>query len=355
MYGIDKTTINNIKIKSVDLDQLKKNDTNVSIELASNDIGLETIEANTGEDLCIKKLEILDNIYFNVLNVGFLTNKQMRNYYATIQINLRSLTDDNTTPFHVSHYLHSIDKLKDHLMDRYGLEVDFSEACFKELEINVTNKMDFDFTDYEYMLNIMLKLAPGFYKSKSLRYEGNQFTGITFSNKKLYGKIYDKTKQLKDEFNIIKDGQYMRVEYRLIGNRKIEEVFKTSSINKISDQDILAYLKNQIYKDLIKPIEAHIKASEKHLIKVFNDYKDEGKHSFIRSFVCSSYSLKDDNNVPYLFDTTQLETIIKSHSEKNFKRNIRSVEAEFNKRKYTYNNFKKLAEFKTKFYINFEE
>lgn len=355
MYGIDKTTINNIKIKSVDLDQLRKNDTNVFLELATDEIGEETIDASTGETLFIKRLEILDNIYFNVLRVGFTPNGQSRNYYVTIQINLRSLTDDNTTPFHISHYLHSIDKLKDHLQNRYGLEVDFSEACFKELEINVTQKMDYDFINYEYMLSIMMKLCPGSYKSKSLRYEDNQFTGITFSNKKVYGKIYDKSKQLKDEFNIIKDGQYMRVEYRLIGNRKIEEVFKTSNIDAITDSDIKSYLKKQIYKDLIKSLEAHIKASENHLNKVFNDYKDKGCHGFIRTFVCSSYSLKDDNNVPYLFDTTQLETIIRSHSEKNYSRNIRSVEAEFNKRKYTYDNFKKLAEFKSKFYLNIEE
>lgn len=355
MYGIDKTTINNIKIKSVDLELLKKNDTNVFLELATDEIGEETIDASTGETLFIKRLEILDNIYFNVLRVGFTPNGQSRNYYVTIQINLRSLTDDNTTPFHISHYLHSIDKLKDHLQDLYGLEVDFSEARFKELEINVTQKMNYDFIDYEYMLSIMMKLCPGSYKSKSLRYENNQFTGITFSNKKVYGKIYDKSKQLKDEFNIIKDGQYMRVEYRLIGNRKIEEVFKTSSINSISDSDILDYLKNQIYKDLIKPLEAHITKSEKHLIKVFNDYKESGRHGFIRTFVCSSYSLESDNNVLLLFDTIQLETIIKSHSEKNFKRNIRSVEAEFKKRKHTYNNFKKLTEFKSKFYLNIEE
>lgn len=166
-----------------------------------------------------------------------------------------------------------LERIKKYLENRYGLYMDFDNCYFGDIEINVTAVMDRQFIEYEYLLNNMAYLVPKSYKVAPFMDNNRNYNQYEFFNGSVSAKIYDKTKQLREKFKISLDKQYMRIEYTLHSPTKVETSLGSKYVKDITDKAIIDYLHKMINRDLIAPIEKHIKDSNKKLLKMAKEVK----------------------------------------------------------------------------------
>lgn len=347
--GIDKTKIKGFTVELIDIEKLTSND-NVIFQEKLPGIAVEDIQ---GEMRSINYLKIKDGHIFNTLAIGSKLNKGVPNSYSHIDIHISELTDNNLKPLKVSEYINLLERLKGYLQSRYGLYINLEKAKFEELEINVTAKMDKEFIEYEYLLEQMVYLVPKVYEISPYIGKDRTLKQYEFFNGSTEAKVYDKTRQLQEKFKISLDKQYMRIEYTLHKPKKIQSCLGTEYIYQMTDQAITDYLKKQINKDLIKPIEKHIKEGDKQILQMAIEEKELDSRKWAKSFVNKAIAERLDKRtgkLPLVIDQEQLKKAIKKVSNKsNYSRNLARLEAEFNRHPFMKNNIEKLQEIKEKF------
>lgn len=357
MYGLDKTKINNVFIKHIDVDKLLSNDNVTFIKAKPNSKKSTLIptDKDASELISIEYIAIKDNDVFDVFRLGHKDNEGFIVPYCKIELTVHDKTDNNLIPLSISDYKNRLMRIGRYLKNRYGLTVSFKNVIFSMMEINITQQMNYKFDDYYHILTLMQELASkDYHKSKpNYKNKDNFFTGLTLSNNSTEIKIYDKTKQLYNEYKVIVDDRYMRIEYKLKDAQRIARAFGTNKLHEITDQQILEFLQQHIQIDLIDPIEKkHIPMSNKQLEKLFKTIKKNNKHKFIPIFVATAHGELCDNkkcsSLPLLFDIEQLITIVSSYDTKHKKRNIKLIKDNSNIVKF-HNNFDKLEEIKLKF------
>lgn len=347
-YGIDKTKIKDFEIDLIDIDKLKSN----NVILKEDKIGISVVDIN-GNDRNISYLKITDGHIFNSLTIGVKMNRGIPNPYKFIEIHISETNDNNLKPLSICEYRNLLERLKLYLEDRYGIYVNFNNARFEDLEINVTAKMDRQFIEYEYLLDTMVYLVPKSYELRPYIGTDRTIKQYEFFNQSVKAKVYDKTRQLDEKFKISLENQYMRIEYKLCKPRKIRDSLNTEYINKINDEDIKIWLKKQIYKDLIKPIEKHIQESNKILIKMAKLEKEKDLKKWTRNFISEAIATKLDirnGKLSLVIDIDQVIEAIKVVSSKsNCSRNIKRLQVDFDRYPYLRFNLSKLQEIKFKF------
>lgn len=354
--GIDKTVIKGFKVLALNKDKLLSHAYN-NVVLQTADYGIIVPSITADEEEHITYLKITDGHLFKYLVMGVKQNKGILNPYYQLHITISDLTDNNLYPLNVTEYINMLNRIKDYLLDIYGLEVDFTEAYYDEIELNKTATLDGEFKDYNYILNLMGLLVPKRYKNRAYYTDNlNILKQVEFSNTAIKGKIYDKTRQLQEKFKIVLDKNYMRIEYTLHGSKKIETVLGTRNINKINDEAIRSFLDTQIEKDLITPLKNHIAEGTNKLILMANTIKARTPKNWISTFLDKSLNasiLYKSNagtlKVPLLVDTLQLKETIATVSGTNASRNVRTAEKKFNSFTAYGSNIKKFSEIIDKF------
>ena len=306
---------------------------------------------NEAEYRNIGFLKITDDSLFKLLRLGVANNKKGHLYYASLEITINDKEAKNLIPMTIKEFLLKIDLIKQHLKNQYGLYIDFTNAYFDELEVNKTAIMDRSFIEYDYLLTNIGYLIKGRYTIATHR-EHEQLKQLEFYNKSIKGKVYDKSRQLQEQFKLTLDKQYMRIEYCFKDNAKIINTFATRSIYKLTDEDIESFLNKQIYKELVKPLKEYIKASNKQLLSMAKQIKKEDKRKWISLFISQAIAERTNKNngsLSLVIDIEQLKAVIKQLSPVNYAKSMKRLESTFNKYPYLHDNFIKLDEITNKF------
>ncbi len=348
--GIDKTKIKGFTVELIDIEKLISND-NVIFQEKLPGIAVEDIK---GEIRSINYLKIKDGHIFNTLAIGSKLNKGVPNSYSHIDIHISELTDNNLKPLKVSEYINLLERLKGYLESRYGLYINLEKAKFEELEINVTAKMDKEFIEYEYLLEQMIYLVPKVYEISPYIGKDRTLKQYEFFNGSTEAKVYDKTRQLQEKFKISLDKQYMRIEYTLHKPKKIQSCLGTEYVYQMTDQAIIDYLKKQINKDLIKPIEKHIKEGDKQLLQMAIESKETDSRKWAKSFTGIALAERLDKRngkLPLVIDLEQVKKAIKkvSTNKSNCNKTLARLQTEFDRYPFINDNLEKLQEIKDKF------
>lgn len=347
--GIDKTKIKGFTVELIDIEKLVSNDNIIFVEEYP---GIP-VEDTQGQIRSIKHLKIKDGHIFNTFAIGTRLNKGVPNNYYDIDIHIAELTDNNLKPLKIAEYINLLERLKSYLKDRYGIYINLEKAKFDEIEINITALMDREFIEYEYLLEQMVYLVPKVYEISPYIGRDRTLKQYEFFNGSVGAKVYDKTRQLQEKFKISYEEQYMRIEYTLKSYKKVRASLGTEYIYQMTDQAIIDYLKKQINKDLIKPIEKHIKDGDKQLLKMAMNEKEADSRKWAKSFTGMALSERLDKRngkLPLVIDLEQIKKAIKKVSNKsNFSRNLARLQAEFDRHPFINNNLEKLQEIKDKF------
>ncbi len=290
MIGIDKTTINNIGIISIDFKKLKSCD-NVIWSKEGATISLQTNIPGQYQE--VSYIKITDEHVFNTFNFGIKLNGGRMVTYCLIELHIRSLRGDNMNPLSMEAYKRMLQEVKQYISERYGIRLNFDDIGFKEIEINCTFKLDRDFKEYEYLLDRFLETAPKRYKDRARFTDNyNNIKEIVFFNKSAKLKVYDKKKQLHDVYKIKINDNLMRIEYTFNRSQKVEDVFGSNKVGLLTDEAVKEYIKEAIDKDLIKPLLNHVEEGNKELLKIAKKYQKLYPRGWGKRFIDDVRTLK---------------------------------------------------------------
>lgn len=353
MFGIDKTVLRNWDIESIDFDKLRKNGTKIIIQ--TEGYTTPVINSKTGEVEQIAYLKIKDGFMFNVLQFGVKVTggKQIIYGFLDLHINGEEGAGHNVKPLKTEEYHRLIREIEKYLSSEYGVNINLKTAKFEKVELNKTIKLDKSFQEYRHILNLICLLAPKTYKKKDIiRDNQNNVKGIKLWNKSLNCKIYDKTKQVKAVYKIEIEEDFMRIEYTLETPKKVDSVFVGSNIFELSDEEIEKYLKDSIEKDLIKPLEKHIKQGDKELKKIAKLEKEKDSKKWTRFFLLKAVSMNNENDVPIVVSKEQIESVLEKNISRkdSYKRTMKKLEVDFKDYKHLYGNIEKIEEIKSKIF-----
>lgn len=356
--GIDKTVIKGFKLNYMDKEKLL-NHAYKNVILQTSEYGI-IVSTSEKEEERISYLKITDGHLFKYLMLGVKQNRGVLNPYYHLEITISELTDNNLIPLNTTEYINMLNRIKDYLLDIYGLDIDFSNAYYDLIELNKTAVMDKPFKEYDYLLNLMGKLVPKRYKDRVYHTdELNILKQVEFYNGSMKGKIYDKTRQLLERFKIVLDKNYMRIEYTLNGSKKIETALGERTINKITDEAIKNFLNEQIERDLIEPLEKHIIEGSKKLITIATALRKKNRNNWVSSLIDKSLNANllytspaGELKVPLLVDTLQIKEAIKKVSGSNAYRNIKTAEKNYNSFSNSGFNIDNFKEIKNKFLLH---
>ena len=142
-----------------------------------------------------------------------------------------------------------------------------------------------------------------------------------YSNKSVQAKIYDKTKQLKEVHEIDINKQYMRIEYTLNKPNKIRACIKNEYVYKINDEDIKSWIKEQIFKDLIKPIQKHMQKANNILIDIVKEEISIDCRKWTRNFLNRAMAVKEKLTNGKLHVVTDIKQVMDTIEKLTYKSN----------------------------------
>lgn len=349
--GIDKTKVKSFRIVKVDEAKLISNN---NVIHKTDDIAVvEVSRVESNEYFEYSYLKITDGKIFNSLVMGNKINNGIANPYSFIEIHVSDESNGNLKPLTVHEYHNLIETLKEYIKEQYGLYLDFTEAKFEEIEINITAEMDRQFVEYEFLLQQMVHLVPKTYNYSSYVGKKRIVKQFEFFNKSVQAKIYDKTSQLKDKYKIHIDKQYMRIEYNLCKPKKIKDCLGSEYIYQLNDNAMHKWITNQIMKDIVRPIEEHIKGADKQLLIMAKQEKQIDSRKWTKIFFNKAMAKKcivKTGKLSLVTDLKQIiSTICKLISKSNISRTIQRLNVLENEYMFAKDNFMKLAEIKSKF------
>lgn len=302
-------------------------------------------------DQHINHIHINDNTIFNRLTIGTYKADRGIGLFCLLDISKMGVDDCNLVPYTLEGFRTYTDKCIAYIEERYGIVLNNNSYKGEVMEINMTISLEDKFNEYGYLLELMAKLSPSKKRYKTELYydKANEITGIKLKNGSMQKKIYDKKKQLntEKEIKVIINQEYMRIEDTLLHQNKINDVFGTYNLSEITDTAVKNYLIKSINEDLIIPLEKHISASTKLLLKLAKEEKKINNKKWIQSFIISALTMKI-KDVPLLIDKQQILDTIKAMDNKNYKRSIKRAEADLNKLNGYVGNIDKLNEIKFK-------
>lgn len=346
MFGVDRHTIGGVKISTVDLKKLLANE-KVKVYKDGETIVLK--DTKTYEELIFSTLVINDNEYFKSLVIGCKINEGFKVEYVHLDVFVSEPNVCNLVPLNEKELLDKHERLKEYIWNEYGILIKYEDAHYNFLEINNTVELEYDSLEYQKVLKLMSIIAPKRYKSRNLwTDENNEVRGVFLENNSMKIKIYNKSKQLEEEYKITLAKTYLRVEIVLKDSRKIKEVFGTTLIKEITEQKMIEYYLKTVNADIFEKIDKYIKSCDKELKKVAKEEQEKDMRKWTRSFLLRACSNELDRDLELVFDIEQCLEIIKKKTGKNYKRTLRRLEKDIAEKEHKKNNLVRYNEIKTK-------
>lgn len=346
LFGVDRHTLAGLKISTVDLEKLLSNK-NVKVYKEGETITLR--DTKTGEELEFATILVKDNKYFKNLVVGCKVNEGFKVEYVHLDVFVSSPDSCNLIPLNQEKLVEKHLELQSYILEEYGIGLKFGQAHYSFLEMNRTVELIEDAELYREVLKLMGLIAPKKYKSKNFwTDENNQIRGVFLENNSVKIKVYNKTKQLLEEYHIILANTYLRIEIVLKDTRKIKEVFNTTLVSEISLSDMEKYYVDTINQDIFKKIDKYIKDCNRELKKVAKEEQDKDMRKWTRSFLLRACGNRINNDLDLVFDIEQVLEIIKKKTGKNYKRTLKRLEKDIEEKSYKQKNLERYSEIKSK-------
>lgn len=346
MFGVDRHTIGGVKISTVDLKKLLANE-KVKIYRDGETTFLK--DSKTYEELVFSTLVVNDNEYFKSLVIGCKINEGFKVDYVHLDIFISEPNSCNLVPLNEKELLDKHARLKEYIWNEYGILIKYEDAHYNFLEINNTVELEYDSLEYRKVLKLMSIIAPKRYKSRNLwTDENNEVRGVFLENNSMKIKIYNKSKQLHEEYKITLAKTYLRVEIVLKDSRKIKEVFGTTLVKEITEQKMIEYYLKTVNADIFEKIDKYIKSCDKELKKVAKEEQEKDMRKWTRSFLLRACSNELDTDLELVFDIEQCLEIIKKKTGKNYKRTLKRLEKDMLEKEHKKNNLARYNEIKAK-------
>ena len=224
----------------------------------------------------------------------------------------------NLICYTVDEYFDYLLEVKDHLLQEYGIEADFSDVRFRKMEINRTFKINHEFKAYRRVMQVLMGNLPRSLKRQAEYREVEKdciaydtyYAKSSESNKSQHFievKFYNKTKQLQKV--ILLSEEYMRLEFKLTGSGKIKDDIGTNCFAEITDKMINNYFQQQVTKMFINPYCQWVKARNKSLIKTMKELRVKDKRWIINLLrLLEDAEIRDKK--PSLLDIEELIPLI---------------------------------------------
>lgn len=308
LKGLDKTVLYHIKITNYDLFYLKKLNDGKKVKLFT---GIQDAE----EDEKIEHLQIADTTLGFTLKYGYVIEKKRKYWYTYLAL-ITPEGKNNLIPKSneelVEKYLPIIKSL---ILEKYRINLDFTEAKYRQLEFNFTFKLQEPYQNYGRVFSYLQKYAVRYFThANNPRHHNNDSSQSYYlTNKSRSMKIYRK--------NIEGEGEYCRIEYSLFDADKIKSALGTNELSKIKDSTLQQYFLDQFERDIIKPgqkaLQQHNKEIKKQLMKL--------KNLGIKGVLSLGWEL-DAKQI--LLDIEQLEDALREVDKNNACRTIKHFKQE---------------------------
>ena len=353
---IDESEIYDAKIRRTEVKKLKESD---KVKRILGD-GAKTVleEYKTSEEFIFDTLYINDGFMFDELVIGSKMNKGIKHDFIHMSLFVSDMEGDrhNLKPLNKAEYEARCCKVKEYIDKEFGLDLNLDNKKFKLLALNRTFKLDTDIEEYWELFELIWLIAPAKYTKKDFVLGGNdEIIGVYLENGLIKIKIYDKSRQLKFEKNIEIEEGYMRVEVVLKDVRKIKEVFGTTLVSEITDEQMETFFNYILMEDIFSKIDEYIESSKKQLYKIAKDEKKRNKLNWTRNFFLKSTSsgIKykkrgKATKIDLLFDVEQSLEIIKIETGSNYKKRLKTLQKDIDDMETKKNNLSNYREVKIK-------
>lgn len=352
MFGIDFTSVGSIKyIYFEDIQYLLAHD-DVSVYTKHGEMSV--IEDINRNELKYSTIIIQPkNKMFKKLTIGSKVDKEFKKDYIVLELSVAEVGGHNLKPITLEEYRLKLEKIRQYILEEYKILLSFKEATFRTLEINNTIKLVYEVKEYKKILSMIADFAPKRYEQALYKNGKRLITGIVLFNKSNEYKLYDKTEQIEKVYKIKIDGNYLRIEISLLNPKKIKDVFGTTKIHEITEEQLKEYYLKMIEKDLFKTFDKYIKDSNKELLKIAKEEQEKDIKKWVRMFFLRSFKLKyevknNEADFDLLFDSQQALDIIKKYTKRNYARAYRNIKVDDEEALYKKNNLAKYNEIKSK-------
>ena len=317
MALLDKICIGDFKIIEIDnLLGLQKAGIVTVIESQSRYVVLDTGEY-------FSKLQIDKTEFFDSFIVG--TGKGKRSSYGRMEMSIRDEEFHNLNCYTVVQYLEKIEEARIFLKEEYGINVDFSRATFKSMEINKTIMLDDQFERYYRPIRLMMCLFPlqlrfknevewanVDLRSKSVREYKKDIPTYTrdSGDKGIMIKVYDKSRQLRVKFQICIYKEYLRFEITLKSGEKIKKIFGDNLVRNVTDFKINMYFLEFIRKNVEIPYQKYCEGCKRELKKILQKYYEPCSRTWTRDVLAEIREAEIKRNMPLMLDINELTSQI---------------------------------------------
>lgn len=348
-FGVDKQIIGTLKVRSIDFDKLESN-SNVKVSY-QGDVRVETIDRNTGEYRSFTSITISKDKKFGKLILGCKKNGGKKVEYVKLEVHVADEEGSNLVPLSVDEVKAKHKEILKHINKKYGIDITDKEAKYTYLEINKTVELEADISEYNVLMEVLQFLVPKRYRdgAKVQRNSDGSIRFVSYDNKSMRIKIYNKTKQLEMEKKIKLDKLYFRIEVCLIDEKKIKTVFGTNLVEAITDEMIERYYMETVKADVFDGLDEYIAKSNKELKKELKLEKKADAKKYPKQFLKGACGLKYKNNMnlDLVFDIEQVLEILKADVSR-WDRTYKTLQVEIEKRPYKKNNLVRYNEIKSK-------
>ena len=244
-------------------------------------------------------------------------------------------------------YKNRIVKLQEHLMERYGIDADFTDAGYRQIEINKTIILNGAFDDYRRPLKLMIHSLPGTLRLGGEHYFGDSDKAVKITDRqeniKAYArhsgngkkglsiKIYDKTNQLFDSCKINVNYNYLRFEITLKSQVKIEQCLGTNRIDKLTEKDINRYFSEFVETNIVQPYEKYKKQRAAEIKKTLKKHYRPLSRTWVQDALLEISRKENNTGIPVLLDVEELIPVLdeikmtRPDARRNARRRFRDV------------------------------
>lgn len=302
------------------------------VEMTSSQVRYVTASGETFNKLLIENDGVINKLIAGSKIIG---NKRVD--YCNLETTIKPTETGNLVCYTVDDYIGRLLEIQEHLENKYGIIVDFSDVNIKEVEINRTFKLKENFENYHRLLTLIMTNLPTYLKNQmdykkvikgSSEYQTYYATSKTTNKSKRYllFKIYNKTKAIENI--ILLTDSYMRVEFRLVGAEKVKKALGTNKFSELTDQLINTYFDEQIDKLIVKPFERWQKDRNKYLVKLMNDERTRDIRHWQTNVLRRLQNEEIAQKRPVLLDIEELIPLVnqlslKPNRRSDVKRNFR--------------------------------
>ena len=271
-------------------------------------------EAPKNEDVSapekIEYLQIADTSIGFTLKHGYVIERSKKNWYtylALITPEGRNNLIPKTNAELVSEYLPKIEQL---IVEKYKIELDFTEARYRQLEFNFTFKLNEPYENYCRVFSYLQKYSVRYFKiaNNPRHHDNDNGQSYYLTNKTRSLKIYCK--------NIEGAGEYCRIEYSLFDSDKIKSALGTNEVVRIKDSTLQQYFIKQFQEDIVRPCQKALKQHNKEIKRQLINLKNLGA----KSVLALGWEL-DAKQI--LLDIKQLEDVLREIDKNNACRTIK--------------------------------